>query len=81
LEGAAFVTSQRTDLDRIFAIQSERVVGKNNTVKFKNLILQIERQSWRGTIAGCHIVVYQHFNETFSIGFGAHTVGVYSANG
>lgn len=81
LAGTAFVPSQRTDFDRIFSIQSERVVGKNNTVKFKNLILQIERQSWRPSLAGCRVLVYQHFDETISIGFGAHTVGVYSADG
>ncbi len=79
--GTAFVPCVRTDLDRIFAIQTERVVNRDNTVKFKNLILQIEKQSWRGSLAGCRVTVYQHFNETISIGFGFHEVGRFTADG
>jgi len=85
-EGTAFVPCLRQDLDRIFAIQTESVVGKDNTVKFKNLLLknlllQIERQAWRGSPAGCRVTVYQHFDETISLGFGAHTLGSYAADG
>lgn len=79
--GSAFVPCLRTDLERIFAIQSERVVNRDNTVKFKNLLLQIDRQVWRATLAGCRVIIYQHLDETISIGFGAHTVGSYSADG
>lgn len=81
LEGTAFVTCHRNDLDRIFSIQSERLVNRDNTVKFQNLILQIDRQSFRATLAGCRVIVYQHLDQTISIGFGAHTVGRYSTNG
>lgn len=80
-EGTAFVPCWREDLDRIFSIQSERIVNKDNTIKFKNLILQIKRQSWRGSLAGCRVMVYQHFDDTLSIGFGAHSVGSYSHDG
>jgi transposase len=80
-KGTAFVPCLRTDLDRIFSLQAERVVNRDNTVKFKNLILQIERQSWRGSLAGCRVTVYQHFDETISLGFGAHTLGRYTADG
>ena len=80
-EGTAFVPCQRTDLERIFSIQSERIVNRDNTVKFKNLFLQIDRQAWRGTLSGCRVVVYQHFDDTISIGFGAHTLGSYSSDG
>lgn len=79
--GTAFVACLRTDLERVFAIQSERIVNKDNTVKFKNLILQIDRQSWRTTLAGCRVMVYQHFDNTISLGLGAHTVGRYSTQG
>jgi len=43
--------------------------------------LQIDRQAWRGTLSGCRVIVYQHLDETISIGFGAHTVGSYSVDG
>ena len=81
LEGTAFVPCQRTDLDRVFSIHSERLVNRDNTVKFQNLILQIEKQSWRSSLAGCRVIVYQHLDNTLSIGFGAHTVNRYSADG
>jgi hypothetical protein len=75
------VPCTRSDVDRIFSIQSERLVGKDNTVKFQNLLLQIEKQNWRATLAGCRVIVYQHLDQTISIGFGVHTVGKYSADG
>lgn len=81
LEGTAFVPCLRNDLDRIFAIQTERLVGRDNTVKYKSLVLQIERQTWRSSLAGSRVIVYQHFDETISLGFGAHTVGRYSKDG
>ena len=48
-EGTAFVPCTRTDLDRIFCLQHERVVARDNTVSFARLTLQIERQRWRAT--------------------------------
>jgi hypothetical protein len=80
-EGTAFVPSVRDDLDRIFALQTERVVNRDNTVKFKHLILQIDRQRWRSTLAGCRVTVYQHFDDTISLGFGSHTVGRFNNQG
>ncbi|MDP2976167.1 MAG: ISNCY family transposase, partial [Anaerolineales bacterium] len=43
-EGTAFVPCHRRDLDQVFSLQSERVVNRDNTVKFKNMVLQIDRQ-------------------------------------
>lgn len=81
LDGTAFVPCTRTDLERVFSIQSERVVNRDNTVKFQNLLLQINQQSWRSSLSGCRVIVYQHLDNTISIGFGAHTVGRYSSDG
>ena len=80
-QGTAFVPNVRDDLERVFALQTERVVNRDNTVKFKNLTMQIDRQKWRSTLAGCRVIVYQHFDETISLGFGAHLVGRYSKDG
>ena len=41
--GSAFVPCRRRDLDRVFALQFERAVNRDNTVSFRNLSLQIER--------------------------------------
>lgn len=80
-EGTAFVPCARTDLDRVFCLQHERVVARDNTVSFARLTLQIERQQWRSTLAGCRVIVYEHLDGTLSLGYGAHEVGRYNSEG
>jgi transposase len=80
--GSAFVTCPRSkDLDLIFALQFERTVNRDNTVSFQNLALQIERVQWRGTLAGCTVMVHQHLDGTISLTHGPHRLGRYSAQG
>ncbi|MFV0389193.1 MAG: hypothetical protein ACK5NT_10615 [Pyrinomonadaceae bacterium] len=71
----------RNDLDRVFSVQIERTVNRDNTVKFKKMILQIEKQSWRGSLEGSKVIVYEHLNETISIGYGHHEVGRFTSDG
>ncbi len=78
---SAFVPCIREDLERVFSIQTERTVNRDNTVRFNNLVLQIERQTWRNSLEGCRVIVYQHSNETITIGFGPQQLGKYSADG
>src|SRR6202158_6068580 len=49
--GNAFLACRRRDLDRVFSLQFERAVNRDNTVSFQNLSLQIEAARWRGTLA------------------------------
>jgi len=77
----AFMPNVRTDLDRVFSIHTERTVNRDNTFKFKNMTLQIDKQSWRGSLEGSRVIVYQHFNETITIGYGHQQVGKYTAAG
>src|SRR5208337_3450831 len=80
--GSAFVTCPRSkELDLIFALQFERTVNRDNTVSFQNLQLQIERVAWRGTLAGCTVMVHQHLDGTISLTHGPHRLGCYSAQG
>lgn len=79
--GSAFVSCARDDLDRVFSIQTERTVNRDNTVRFRNLTLQIDKQDWRRSMEGSRVVVYQHFDETITIGFGPQQIGRYSADG
>lgn len=78
---SAFVPSLRDDLDRVFSIQTERTVNRDNTVKYRNLVLQIDRQIWRSSLDGCRVTVYQHLNGFISIGYGPRQIGRYSADG
>src|SRR5664279_94610 len=80
--GSGFVKCPRSqDLDLIFALQFERTVNRDNTVSFQNLVLQIERISWRATLAGCNVMVHQHLDGTISLTHGPHRLGRYSAQG
>ena len=69
-ETSAFVPCVRGNLDRIFSIQTERTVNRDNTVKYRNLILLIDKEDWRRSKAGCRVVVYQHLNDPITIGYG-----------
>ena len=79
--GTPFVPCRRTDLDRVFSLHHEGVVARDNTLSFARLTLQIERQQWRLTLAGCRVTVYEHLDGTLSLGYGAHEVGRYSPDG
>jgi transposase len=79
--GNAFVPCRSRDLERIFSLQFERSVNRDNTVSFQNLSLQIERVRWRATLAGCQVVVHQHLNGTLSLTHGPHCLGRYDADG
>lgn len=78
---SAFVPCLRDDLDRVFSIQTERTVNRDNTVKYRNLVLQIDRQIWRSSLDGCRVTVYQHLDGFISIGYGPRQIGRYSADG
>jgi transposase len=79
--GSAFAPIHRQDLDRIFAIQHERVVAKDNTIQFANHVWQIPSTPFRATLAGCHVTVYEHLEGQFSVGYGPHTVARFNASG
>ena len=79
--GSAFLGCPRRDLERVFAIQHERVVGRDNTVSMEKRCFQIDRTPWRATLAGCRVTVYEHLDGSWSIGYGPHTVAQYAATG
>ena len=79
--GSAFVPCRSRDLERIFSLQWERTVNRDNTVSFQNLSLQIERVNWRASLAGCQVTVHQHLDATVSITHGPHCLGRYTVQG
>ena len=79
--GHAFVPCRAKDLERIFSLQFERTVNRDNTVSFQNLTLQIEPVRWRGTLAGCAVTVHQHLDGTLSLSYGPHSFGRYDERG
>jgi transposase len=79
--GTAFTACPRRDLDLTFALQFERTVNRDNTVSFQNLALQIDKVSWRGTLAACTVIVHQHLDGTLSMTHGPRRLGRYSNQG
>ena len=82
-EGSAFVRSRlsKDEMNRVFSIQHERLVNRDNTIRFANLVLQIERDAWHGSLTDSRVKVYQHLDDTISIGYGLHTVGRFNKTG
>ena len=60
---------------------TERVVNRDNTVNWANRCLQIDKTSWRGTLAGCRMIVCEHLDTRLSVLYGPHRVGHYTPNG
>jgi transposase len=79
--GTAFVKCHTKELNRVFSIQTERIVNRDNTVKFKNMLLQIDRQKFKASLANCRVIVFEHLDKSITIGFGDHEVGKFNENG
>ncbi len=65
----------------IFTQRYERTVDRDNTVSFRNLVMQIERAEWRPTLAGCKVIIHEHMDTTLTLMIAGHRVGNYSAEG
>lgn len=80
-EGTAFVPHHGQDLNKVFSKQHERVVNNDNTITFGRLRLQIERQTFRFSMAKCRVLVCEHLDGTISLHYGPHLLGTYSPQG
>ena len=79
--GTAFVPYTGGQLDRICALQHERVVGHDSCVEFGTRRWQIPKTTWRYSFAKCRVIIYEHLDGTLSVGYGPHTLGHYDAQG
>ena len=80
-KGTAFRRTSRGDLNWIFTVQTERVVGKDNTVAIGDRLWQIDKTRFRSTLAGSTVTIHEHLDETVSIRFGPHVVGRFDRKG
>ena len=78
---SAFVPLGRVDLEQIFCHQEERVVARDNTVTFGNVILQLGKQPGRRTCVGLRLVVRRHLDGRHSLWLGSRQLGLYDARG
>jgi transposase len=80
-KGTAFRRCSRKDLDWIFTVQTERVVGKDNTVEIGDRLWQIDKTKFRNTLAGCTVTIHEHLNGEVSLRYGPHQIGHFNRQG
>jgi transposase len=80
-KGTAFVPYRGGELEKIFSLQYERVVGNDNVVTLGSLALQIPAQAFRFSLARCRVLVCRHLDQTLSVFYGPHLLGRYAPNG
>jgi len=80
-KATAFRKCSRSDLNWIFTVQTERVVGKDNTVAIGDRCWQLEKSRFRSTLAGCTVTLHEHLDATLSIRYGPHVVGRFDHEG
>ena len=56
-------------------------MDRDNTVSFRNLVMQLERAEWRPTLAGCKVIIHEHMDTTLTLMIAGHRVGHYSGDG
>ena len=79
--GTAFVPHAGADLDKIFSKQHDRVVGNDKVVTFGRLKLQVEKQTFRFSMAKCRVLVCEHLDRTIAVYYGPNLLGRYDATG
>lgn len=80
-KGTAFRSCSRKDLDWVFSIQTERVVGKDNTVAIADRRWQIQKTRFRYSLAGCTVTIHEHLDGRISIRYGPHVVAQFDGLG
>lgn len=79
--GSAFTPWFGPGLDDILCIQEERVVGKDNTVRYKNKILQIQQDKHRFHYVKVAVRVHEYPDGKMAIFHGPRCLGRYAATG
>lgn len=80
-KGTAFVPYRGGELEKIFSLQYERVVGNDNVVTLGSVALQIPPQAFRFSLARCGVLVCRHLDQTLSVFYGPHLLGRYAPDG
>lgn len=80
-EGSAFVAHMGGDLRDILCEQFERVVSKDNCVKFETLTLQIPADSCRMHYVKAKVRVHRYLDRSLAIFHGPRKLGSYDLSG
>lgn len=75
----AFVSIADVPLELLLSIQHERVVRNDNTVFFRNLVLQIPQAEHRYNFVRCKVIVHEFPDETLGISHDGILLGRFEA--
>jgi hypothetical protein len=75
-EGSAFTPLGSFALNDVLCIQEERVVGKDNTVRYSKRILQINEDKTRTCYAKCSVRVHEYPDGALAVFYGPRKLGV-----
>jgi transposase len=75
-EGSAFTPLGGVALNDVLCIQEERVVAKDNTVRYNNRILQINEDNMRAGYIKCTVRVHEYLDGTLAVFYGPRELGV-----
>src|SRR5215470_12264256 len=78
---SAFVKLAGIELDLMLSSKYERVVRNDNTVTFKNLILQLPSTRQRIHFVRCPVLIHQFSNGTLGISYQGRLLARYDASG
>ncbi|WP_207462933.1 ISNCY family transposase [Azospirillum sp. SYSU D00513] len=79
--GSAFVPLRGVELADILCRQDERVVGRDNTVRWEGLVLQIPPSSWRAHFVKATVRVHCYPDGTLAIFYGPRRIARYDETG
>jgi len=79
--GTAFIPWVGGDLNEVLCQEEERQVGKDNTVSFERLKLQIEPSPLRAHFVKATVTVRRYADHTIGLFYGPRCIGRYHADG
>ncbi len=80
-KGSAFTPFRGKNLNLIFSIKEQRTVAADNTVRWNNLILQIQPSKFRFSFAKCNVTVHELLDGTLTVVYGPHIIGTFNQAG
>jgi transposase len=78
---SAFVKLPGIELELVLSSKHERIVRNDNTVTFKNLILQLPSTRYRIHFVRCPVTIHQFSNGTLGISYQGRLLARYDATG
>jgi transposase len=80
-EGSAFVTDAMGAWREILCVQEQRIVGNDNTVKWRRLSLQLPPSRLRPHFVKAKVRVHEYPDGRLAVFWGPHRLADYQANG